>query len=66
MISWLRILWSQFFMHLYWAGARHHAPWLLAALAVTTGLHLWRGNALLSILGGTTVHGVLVITVFAH
>ncbi|MER6050189.1 AzlD domain-containing protein [Streptomyces sp. NPDC001793] len=38
----------------------------LAALAVTVGLHLWRRNALLSILGGTTVHVVLASTVFAH
>ncbi|MEU0742659.1 AzlD domain-containing protein [Streptomyces sp. NPDC006134] len=30
-----------------------------AALAVTVGLHLWRRNALLSILGGTAVHVVL-------
>lgn len=37
-----------------------------AALAVTVGLHLWRRNALLSILGGTAVHVVLVSTVFAH
>lgn len=38
----------------------------LTALAVTVGLHLWRRNALLSILGGTTVHVVLLSTVFAH
>ncbi|ORT56583.1 AzlD domain-containing protein [Streptomyces sp. CB03238] len=37
-----------------------------AALAVTIGLHLWRRNALLSILGGTAVHVVLASTVFAH
>ncbi|MEB8336014.1 branched-chain amino acid transporter permease [Streptomyces endophyticus] len=37
----------------------------LAALAVTVGLHLWRRNALLSILGGTFVHVLLVSTVFA-
>ncbi|MFE7711844.1 branched-chain amino acid transporter permease [Streptomyces sp. NPDC057486] len=37
-----------------------------AALAVTIGLHLWRRNALLSILGGTTVHVVLASTLFAH
>ncbi|ATL32092.1 branched-chain amino acid transporter permease [Streptomyces formicae] len=35
------------------------------ALAVTVGLHLWRRNALLSILGGTTVHVILASTVFA-
>lgn len=32
-----------------------------AALAVTIGLHLWRHNALLSIVGGTVVH-VLVMS----
>ncbi|MFH9085559.1 branched-chain amino acid transporter permease [Streptomyces sp. NPDC017673] len=37
-----------------------------AALAVTVGLHLWRRNALLSILGGTAVHVALVSTVFAR
>jgi len=37
----------------------------LAALTVTIGLHLWRRNALLSILGGTTAHVVLASTVFA-
>lgn len=36
------------------------------ALAVTIGLHLWRRNALLSILGGTAVHVVLASTVFAR
>ncbi|MEU6129937.1 AzlD domain-containing protein [Saccharopolyspora sp. NPDC047091] len=35
------------------------------ALAATLGLHLWRGNALLSILGGTAVHVLLVSTAFA-
>ncbi|MFE0170797.1 branched-chain amino acid transporter permease [Streptomyces sp. NPDC059002] len=38
----------------------------VAALAVTVGLHLWRRNALLSILGGTAVHVILASTVFAH
>ncbi|MEV6699668.1 AzlD domain-containing protein [Streptomyces sp. NPDC051453] len=38
----------------------------LAALAVTIGLHLWRRNALLSILVGTAVHVILASTVFAH
>lgn len=46
------------------AEARAMAP--SAALAVTVGLHLWRRNALLSILGGTAVHAVLASTVFAH
>lgn len=38
----------------------------LAALTVTIGLHLWRRNALLSILAGTAVHVALASTVFAH
>ena len=38
----------------------------LAGLAVTIGLHLWRRNALLSILGGTTVYVVLISTLFAN
>ncbi|MFC9427099.1 MULTISPECIES: branched-chain amino acid transporter permease [unclassified Streptomyces] len=37
-----------------------------AALAVTVGLHLWRRNAVLSIVGGTAVHVVLASTLFAH
>ncbi|MEU5902441.1 MULTISPECIES: AzlD domain-containing protein [unclassified Streptomyces] len=37
----------------------------LSALAATVGLHLWRRNALLSIVGGTAVHTVLTSTVFA-
>ncbi|MFF7442968.1 branched-chain amino acid transporter permease [Streptomyces sp. NPDC008122] len=36
----------------------------LVALVVTVGLHLWRRNALLSILGGTAVHVLLTSTVF--
>ncbi|GAA3188194.1 MULTISPECIES: branched-chain amino acid transporter permease [Streptomyces] len=42
--------------------ARAVAP--LAALAVTVGLHLWRRNALLSILAGTAVHTLLASLVF--
>ncbi|WAZ19162.1 AzlD domain-containing protein [Streptomyces cinnabarinus] len=38
----------------------------LAALGTTVGLHLWRRNALLSILGGTAVHVILASTLFAH
>lgn len=38
----------------------------LSALAVTVGLHLWRRNALLSILGGTVVSVILASTVLAH
>lgn len=37
----------------------------VVALAVTVGLHLWRRNALLSIVGGTAVHVILASTVFA-
>ncbi|WP_351234315.1 AzlD domain-containing protein [Streptomyces sp. NPDC002133] len=44
--------------------ARALAP--LAALAVTIGLHLWRRNALLSILCGTTTHVILAGTLLAH
>ncbi|MFE3739136.1 branched-chain amino acid transporter permease [Streptomyces sp. NPDC059134] len=43
--------------------ARVLAP--LTALAVTVGLHLWRRNALLSILGGTATHVVLAGILFA-
>ncbi|MFB6991134.1 branched-chain amino acid transporter permease [Streptomyces sp. NPDC056304] len=45
------------------AQSRAAAP--LAALAVTVGLHLWRRNALLSILGGTAVSVALASTFFA-
>ncbi|MFB7666307.1 branched-chain amino acid transporter permease [Kitasatospora sp. NPDC056138] len=38
----------------------------LAALAVTVGLHLWRRNALLSIIGGTAASVMLASTLFAH
>lgn len=38
----------------------------LVALTVTVGLHLWRRNALLSILAGTAVHVALASTVFAR
>lgn len=34
------------------------------ALAVTVGLHLWRHNAVVSILGGTAVH-IALASVFA-
>lgn len=43
--------------------ARAVAP--LAALAVTVAVHLWRRNALLSIVAGTAVHVALASTVFA-
>ncbi|WP_081238785.1 branched-chain amino acid transporter permease [Streptomyces viridosporus] len=36
----------------------------LVGLAVTVGLHLWRRNALLSVLGGTAVTVALSSTVF--
>ncbi|WP_435858603.1 hypothetical protein [Streptomyces milbemycinicus] len=32
----------------------------------TVGLHVWRRNALLSILGGTTLSVILASTVLAH
>jgi branched-subunit amino acid transport protein AzlD len=37
-----------------------------AALAVTVGLHLWRRNAVLSILGGTAVHVLLASFLLAR
>jgi branched-subunit amino acid transport protein AzlD len=41
------------------AGATHR--WAaVAALAVTVGLHLWRRNALLSIVGGKVVNILIV------
>jgi branched-subunit amino acid transport protein AzlD len=38
----------------------------LLALGVTVGLHLWRRNALLSILGGITVNVLLASTLLTH
>jgi branched-subunit amino acid transport protein AzlD len=35
---------------------------LAAGLAAVAGLHLWRGNAMLSIFGGTAVHVALAST----
>ena len=46
-------------------GDRWHGVPELVALVVTVGLHLWRRNALLSILGGTALYVVLVNTVFS-
>lgn len=37
-----------------------HGLAIVAALAVTVGLHVWRRNALLSIVGGTLVNVLLV------
>ena len=45
------------------AAAPHGLPELIA-LAVVTGLHLWKGNVLLSIGAGTAVYMVLVQAVF--
>jgi len=36
------------------------------ALAATAGLHLWRRNAVLSILGGTAIHVVLATALPFH
>lgn len=44
-------------------AAPHGLPELIA-LAVVTGLHLWKGNVLLSIGVGTAVYMVLVQAVF--
>ncbi len=38
----------------------------ILALAVTLALHLWRRNAVLSILGGTVVHVALASTLLAR
>ncbi len=38
----------------------------ILALAGTVALHLWRRNAVLSILGGTVVHVALASTLFAR
>ena len=38
----------------------------ILALAATVGLHLWRRNAMLSILGGTAVHVALATAIAAH
>ena len=45
------------------AAAPHGLPELIA-LAVVTGLHLWKGNVLLSIGVGAAVYMVLVQAVF--
>lgn len=42
----------------------HTALAPLTSLTVTATLHLWRRNALLSILGGTTTHVLLTSTFF--
>ena len=36
------------------------------ALAATVGLHLWRRNAVLSILGGTAIHVILATALPVH
>jgi branched-subunit amino acid transport protein AzlD len=38
----------------------------MLALAATVGLHLWRRNAVLSILGGTAINVALVTILAAH
>ncbi len=38
----------------------------ILALAATLGLHLWRRNAVLSILGGTAIHVALATVLAAH
>ena len=47
------------------AGPTQALPDILA-LAATLGLHLWRRNAVLSILGGTAVHVALAAAFDAH
>jgi branched-subunit amino acid transport protein AzlD len=38
----------------------------ILAVAATVGLHLWRRNAVLSILGGTAIHVVLATALPVH
>ena len=38
----------------------------ILALAATVGLHLWRRNAVLSILGGTAIHVALTTALPVH
>jgi len=38
----------------------------IVAVAVTVGLHLWRRNAVLSILGGTAIHVALATALPLH
>ncbi|MBB1156128.1 MULTISPECIES: branched-chain amino acid transporter permease [Amycolatopsis] len=45
-----------------WTSSSAFAPTI--ALAVTIGLHLWRRNAVLSIVGGTAVHVLLASLLF--
>jgi branched-subunit amino acid transport protein AzlD len=47
------------------AGPVQALPDVLA-LAATAGLHLWRRNAVLSILGGTAIHVALTAALPAH
>ena len=48
---------------LSFAAAAQWVPAVVASL-VTVALHLWKGNNLLSIFGGTVLYMVLVQTVF--
>ena len=47
-----------------WLSAPHGAPELIAIAAVAL-VHLWKGNVLLSIAGGTALYMLLVQTVFS-
>ena len=47
-----------------WTAAPHGLPELLAIAAVAL-VHVWKGNVLLSIAGGTVLYMVLVQVVFA-
>jgi branched-subunit amino acid transport protein AzlD len=46
------------------AGSSRELLWLALGVAVTAGLHLWRGQALVSILVGTAVY-VALMSAFA-
>ncbi len=47
-----------------WLGGTHGIPEVVS-LAVVVGLHLWKRNMLVSIVGGTACYMVLVQLVFA-
>lgn len=47
-----------------WLSAPYGAPELIAIAAVAA-VHLWKGNVLVSIAGGTVLYMLLVQTVFA-
>lgn len=51
------------FRNVNWLGASHGLPEVIAGL-VTAGLHLWRGQIFLSLLGGTACYILLINFIF--